>query len=75
MKDFTPFEIREYGRSELASLYSPNIEPMSAWRKFRRWMMKSPHLIENLEALGYDNRQHIFTPIQVRMIIAALGEP
>lgn len=27
------FVIKEYGRSELASLYSPDIEPMSAWKK------------------------------------------
>lgn len=73
--DNTGFEIREYGRSELAALYSPSIEPLSAWRKFRRWMAKYPHLLDNLEALGYDQRQHTFTPLQVRMIINALGEP
>ena len=75
MNETKTFEIREYGRSELASLYSPNIEPLSAWREFKRWMAKSPHLMENLEAFGYDQRQHIFTPLQVRLIINALGEP
>lgn len=75
MKNNTFFEIREYGRSELASLYSPGIEPLSAWRKFKRWMVKSPHLLDNLETLGYDQHQHTFTPLQVRLIINAIGEP
>ena len=75
MKEGADFEIREYGRSELASLYSPAIDQLSAWRKFKRWMVKYPHLMDNLEALGYDHQQHIFTPIQVRLIINALGEP
>ena len=75
MKENTTFEIREYGRSELAALYSPAIEPLSAWRKFKRWMMKYPHLMDNLESLGYDRQQHTFTPLQVRLIVSALGEP
>lgn len=69
------FEIRTYGRSELASRYTPEILPISAWKKFKLWMVKSPHLMDNLEALGYDSRQRIFTPLQVLLIINALGEP
>lgn len=69
------FVIKEYGRSELASLYSPDIEPMSAWKKFKSWMERSPHLMDNLEALGYETTQRIFTPLQVRLIINAPGEP
>jgi len=69
------FEYREYGRSELALLYCPGLEKMSAWRKLKRWIYRSPHLIDNLEAFGYEPTQRAFTPLQVRLIVNALGEP
>lgn len=69
------FEIREYGRSELASIYSPNITTPSAWRKLKLWIEKSPHLLDNLKAFGYEENQRTFTPMQVRLIVNALGTP
>ena len=69
------FHIKEYGRMELASIYSPSIMPRSAWRRFQNWMEKSPDLLPRLYATGYDTNQRIFTPIQVRIIVECLGEP
>lgn len=69
------FEIREYGRMELAAQYCRSIMPESAWKKFRRWMHLYPGLMERLRAIGYSERSRSFTPAQVRLIVEALGEP
>lgn len=69
------FKIREYGRTELAMLYSPGIAPESAWKKLRKWIDHFPGLTESLESHGYDHSQRSFTPSQVRLIVEALGEP
>lgn len=69
------FTIRQYGRTELAQLYSPDIAPESAWRRLRRWIERSPGLTGRLRSLGYTGASRCFTPLQVRVIIDALGEP
>ena len=69
------FKIKEYGRTELARLYSPDITPEAAWKKLRLWIHHFPGLTEQLQSLGYHPRQRIFTPAQVRAIVDALGEP
>lgn len=69
------FKIREYGRTELAQLYSPDITPESAWKKLKTWIGLFPGLNKQLSSLGYHHRQRIFTPAQVRAIIDAIGEP
>ena len=69
------FRIKEYGRTELARLYCPNIEPESAWKKFRKWIALYPGLEARLTEIGYSDRNRGFTPSQVRLIVEALGEP
>jgi len=69
------FRIKEYGRTELALLYSPSLTPDAAWRRLKRWIFLFPGLTERLEAIGYCHSQRSFTPAQVRMIVEALGEP
>ena len=69
------FKLREYGRMELAQLYSPDIAPESAWKKLKKWISLSPGLSERLSQLGYDSHTRSFTPSQVRAIVAAIGEP
>lgn len=70
------FEIRQYGRTELAVVYSPDITPAAAWKKLKSWIDYHPTLGGSLEGLGYQpDRQHIFTPAQVEVIVRALGEP
>ena len=67
------FEIRQYGRTELALLYSPNISKEAAWRKLKGWIVKYPGLNEELMALGYDGNQRCFNPKQVEVIVRDLG--
>lgn len=75
MNEVTHFIIHEYGRSELAVLYFPDIHPESAWKKLKSWIKHAPGLEERMMQTGYNKRQHLFTPRQVRMIVDAIGEP
>jgi hypothetical protein len=69
------FRIRQYGRTELAILYSPNITPSSAWRKMRRWIVQNQNLTNALATLSYDGHSRSFTPAQVAVIVQHLGHP
>lgn len=69
------FRIREYGRTELALAYCPDIAPESAWKKLKRWIDHYPGLCERLRREGYDPRRRSFTPRQVGIIVECLGEP
>ena len=60
MKHEMSFKIRSYGRMELASLYSPDLTGM---------------LRQQLDALGYRPDRRTFTPLEVKAIVEALGEP
>ena len=66
---------RSFGRMELACRYSPCSSPRHAWRRLQDWMSSHPTLMTDLSATGYTSRQRTFTPAQVRLIYAALGEP
>ena len=72
MKEFT---IRAYGRMELASLYSPELTDIAAYRKMKKWILLCPGLLQRLYDLGYQPNCRSFTPLEVRVIIYALGEP
>ena len=69
------FQIRSYGKSELAQLYLPNITPCAARRTFNSWIDLSPGLMDRLKAYGFTPSSHYYTPMQVRLIVDALGEP
>lgn len=69
------FEIRTYGRTELALLYNPGLCPDSAYRKLKQWIDLSPGLRDGLAALGISPRLRTYTPAQVSLIVGALGEP
>ena len=45
MKEFT---IRAYGRMELASLYSPELTDIAAYRKMKKWILLCPGLLHRL---------------------------
>lgn len=69
------FRIRQYGRTELALLYSPMLTPSAAWRKLKSWINLNHQLSVRLTSLGYDGHNRSFTPLQVSAIIDYLGEP
>ena len=50
MKSMENFEIRTYGRTELALCYFPDLNPQVAYRKLQYWIDYYPHLREDLEA-------------------------
>lgn len=68
------FKIRAYGRQELALLYNPDITPEAAYRKLQRWIDYAPGLRERLDMAG-SNKGRTWTPAQVALIVAAIGEP
>ena len=69
------FKIRSYGRTELAQLYNPELTAYSAYRKLMQWITHSQRLTDQLRELGYDPRRRTFTPLEVKAIVEALGEP
>lgn len=69
------FKLKSYGKSELASLYLPDIAPRSAADVLKKWIDKSPGLPQALAATGLQLLDRRYTPAQVRFIIQALGEP
>ena len=68
-------KIREYGRTELAQVYSPDITPEAAWRKLRNWIALFPGLTDRLSDVGYTPQCRSFTPVQVKIIVESIGEP
>ena len=69
------FKIRTYGRMELAQMYNPCMNPHSAYRKFIMWIELCPNLRDRLMEMGHNPRKRTYTPLQVKAIIEALGEP
>lgn len=69
------FVIRSYSKSELAMLYSPYITPKAAVRKLNRWIAFKPGLQARLLAGGLLPNAKCYTPLQVSVIVEALGEP
>ncbi len=59
-----------FNRTALAQRYFPDLLPLSAWAKFRRWLLTNPRL-KVLLASG----SRSFTPAQVALIYSELGEP
>ncbi len=68
-------EIRLYGVAELAMMYNPKITPNSATRLLNKWIDYSPGLRKRLEDLGFRRGMRSFTPLMVKAIFEALGEP
>ncbi len=69
------FRLRSYGFGELAQLYLPDVMPKSATNRLRVWIVRNEPLLQSLEASGWRRYSKTLTPLQVRLIIGALGEP
>jgi hypothetical protein len=69
--------LRPYARTktEMAMLYFPGLHILSARKKFMRWLMNCPDLMEELYASGYCHTQKLFNVRQVKLIFEYLGEP
>ena len=70
-----PFEIRAYGRTELAQCYFPSLTPQSAYRKLESWIDYHPTLRDRLRATSTNPHSRVYMPVQVRLIVEAIGEP
>ena len=62
--------IKTFGRSELAQQYFPTLKAMSAWKNLKSWLSINPRL-RHLA----DITRRTFTPAEVSLIYAELGEP
>ena len=62
--------IRTFGRTELAALYFPYIQPHTAWQKLRGLLAENPDLRPFTEL-----RRRTFLPIEVNKIYQVLGRP
>ena len=69
------FKIHSYGVTELAMLYSPELTASGALKRFRRWIDYNPVLHEQLGFTKGKRRPSSFTPSEVKIIVAELGEP
>lgn len=69
------FEVRSYGKAELARLYNPYMCQNEALRTLSRWIRRNESLIENLTQAGARTYDKIYTPRQVSLIVSFLGEP
>ena len=69
------FTVRSYTKSELAHLYNPQLTLKNATQVLRRWILHNAELHAELSLLGYQDRNRILTPRQVKVIDDHLGEP
>lgn len=71
----TGFPRRSYSKQQLALLYFPYTEGVSAVRHLFSWIKKNTDLFEQLKETGYYANQKVLTPAQVNLIFEHLGEP
>ena len=64
------FEIRAYGKQELAVIYHPKVTTETAMKRMRNWFRVNPRLRYLI-----DKKIHSYTPKQVRQIVEEVGEP
>ncbi|MCD8043334.1 MAG: DUF4248 domain-containing protein [Tannerellaceae bacterium] len=69
------FKIKAYGWQEFAHKYNPHILPRSASKRLKEWIRRNKKLHNELKALGWNEKNRLLTPIQVKAIVHYLGEP
>ena len=70
MKQEKNFEIRSYGKSELAMMYFPNLSSNGALRKLKKWFEINKKLRFLLDVPGKD-----YMPKHVKKIVEEVGGP
>lgn len=68
-------KIRAYQKGQLAQLYYPWCGYRPALRRFTADLKRATALCDDLRRTGWVPSNRIFTPLQVRLIFEALGEP
>jgi hypothetical protein len=70
------FKIKTYGKSELALLYFPQSQTTEgALRCLNFWINGNEQLQKELQACGMPRTSKSYTPREVALIVAYLGEP
>ena len=69
------FEIKDYNFGELAQLYYPDREYLTAVRRFRDELQQTVGLSNALRSVGYKGNERVLTRSQVRVIVQYLGAP
>lgn len=64
-----------YARKELAVAYFPKLTPASATKQLTIWIDRDDELYADLKTAGFQKGQRIFTPRQIEILFAHLGEP
>ena len=75
MNEEQDFIIRPYSKKELALMYFPESEPITAVHRLMRWIIRCKPLWDELQQMAYKPRSKNFTPRQVRAIVYYLGSP
>ena len=71
-----PFEIRSYGKAELAMLYFPHTQTKKgALNNLNFWINYNPELRDRLRALNSPPKAHRYTRREVELIVEYLCEP
>ena len=75
-KNLVPmFNVRSYGKAELALLYHPHSTPETAMKTLYRWIKGCPLLMNELQAMNYNPKRRTFLRPEVEAIVRHLGEP
>lgn len=70
------FKIKTYGKSELALLYFPNAQSKTgALQNLHYWISSNEKLVRELSSCGTRAKAKYYTPREVMLIVAHLGEP
>ena len=69
------FQIRTYGKAELALLYQPCSSPATAQKTLYRWIKGCPLLLAELTSMHYNPKRRTFLKSEVEAIVRHLGEP
>ena len=62
--------VQSLGRTQLAQMYFPYIQPKSAWEKLRALLLEDPDLARLTKL-----RRRTFLPAEVNIIYQHLGQP
>ena len=59
-----------FGRTQLAQMYFPHIQPQTAWQKLRGLLAEDPDLVPLAQL-----KRRTFLPAEVNIIYQHLGQP